>query len=40
MTCDLCGGELVLLGQLGCITHFRCRCCGMTCSEFIEEDLT
>lgn len=27
--CDLCGGHLVLLGQLGQTKQFRCRQCGM-----------
>lgn len=26
--CDMCGGELALLGRLGRITHLRCIHCG------------
>jgi tRNA(Ile2) C34 agmatinyltransferase TiaS len=31
--CPYCTGELELLGKLGQTEHFRCRNCGMTCSE-------
>jgi hypothetical protein len=27
--CPLDGGEGVLLGQLGRLTHYRCRACGI-----------
>lgn len=27
--CNMCGGPLVPLGQLGSVIHFRCRNCGM-----------
>ena len=27
--CCLCGGQLILLGQLGRTKQFRCRQCGM-----------
>lgn len=30
--CELCGGMLVFLGQLGMREHFKCRDCGMTVS--------
>ena len=26
--CDMCGGILILLGQLGDVTWFRCEVCG------------
>jgi hypothetical protein len=29
MKCKLCGGLLMLLGQLGLLKHYRCRNCGM-----------
>lgn len=32
--CQLCGGFLYLLGQLGNLQWFRCRDCGM---EFSRE---
>ncbi len=28
-TCSLCGGEKMLLGKLGQVSHYRCRNCGM-----------
>lgn len=30
--CPQCNGELVMIGQLGTTIHYRCRCCGITCS--------
>jgi tRNA(Ile2) C34 agmatinyltransferase TiaS len=36
--CGICGGELVLMGQLGRKAHFRCRACGMEWSKDIEEE--
>jgi len=38
-TCGLCGGPLVPLGQLGRLTWYRCRHCGMQfhCEEPINE---
>lgn len=27
-SCEMCGGELALLGRLGRVTHFRCIACG------------
>ena len=42
--CQMCGGELVVLGRLGIRVHLRCRDCGMEESfldehgEFEEED--
>ena len=32
LPCNLCGGELVPLGTLGKLQHFRCRACGMESS--------
>ena len=29
MGCCGCGGELILLGYLGCLAHYRCRDCGL-----------
>lgn len=29
MMCTLCGGPLVILGQLGRLMWYRCRDCGM-----------
>jgi hypothetical protein len=34
MNCELCGGELVVMGQLGRLEWSRCRNCGM---EFSSE---
>ena len=31
--CPLCAGPLTPLGQLGTVSHFRCRDCGADCSE-------
>ena len=33
--CPLCGGDGEFLGQLGSVTHLRCRQCGM---EFHTEE--
>ena len=27
--CPICGGESVIMGQLGNLVHARCRNCGM-----------
>lgn len=27
--CPICGGEAVVLGSLGYITHYRCQDCGI-----------
>jgi len=27
--CTFCGGDLLLLGQLGRVTHTQCRNCGL-----------
>jgi len=35
-TCELCGGELMELGPLGCLMHLRCRACGMQYSRPID----
>lgn len=40
MSCALCDGELVLLGQLGSIEHYRCTCCGMGQSLDSDKDTT
>ena len=37
MNCELCQGELMLLGVLGNKAHFRCRHCGAVCSQEITE---
>lgn len=34
--CQLCGGPLVLLGQLGSRLHLRCQDCGMMYSKVIR----
>ena len=31
--CKMCNGQLILLGQLGLLRHFRCRNCGMMSSK-------
>ena len=31
--CSACGGEGILLGTLGDITHYRCRRCGWNFAE-------
>lgn len=28
-SCTICGGDCSLLGQLGSLRHWRCRCCGL-----------
>ena len=37
-TCDLCGGPLALLGQLGNLLHTRCVNCGAQFSQEAEPD--
>ena len=37
--CELCGGMLVFLGQLGMREHFRCRDCGMMFSIDASSEL-
>ena len=37
MSCEMCNGELVYLGALGHLEHFRCRACGMISSKPIEK---
>ena len=37
--CELCGGMLVFLGQLGMREHFRCRDCGMMYSVDVSAEL-
>lgn len=37
--CELCGGMLVFLGQLGMVEHFRCRDCGMMYSVDASSEL-
>jgi DNA-directed RNA polymerase subunit RPC12/RpoP len=36
--CSFCGNEVVPLGQLGSMTHYRCRFCGIECSEKLPSD--
>lgn len=38
--CPLCNGSLILLGRLGDLTHYRCRCCGADTSEPADADLS
>ena len=33
LTCQLCGGTLMLLGQLGRLAWYRCRHCGFDFSK-------
>ena len=35
--CEICGGELVLLGQLPGSLHYRCRRCGWDQTQPIDE---
>jgi len=35
--CELCGGELIPLGALGSLMHYRCRNCGMDASQTIPN---
>jgi len=37
MECECCGGEMMLLGVLGSLSHFRCRNCGMDASCEVER---
>lgn len=37
-TCQICGGLLMLLGQLGNRVHTRCRDCGMHWNHKAEEE--
>lgn len=36
--CTMCGGKLILLGQLGPLVWLRCRNCGMDQSLHITDD--
>jgi hypothetical protein len=36
-TCPLCDGQLLYLGQLGRRIHYRCRDCGMECSQDVAD---
>jgi hypothetical protein len=36
--CELCGGPLLLLGQLGGRVHLTCRDCGMAYNHEADED--
>ena len=38
MRCGYCGGDLVALGPLGSIVHYRCRDCGTNWSYHVEAD--
>lgn len=35
--CIICGGELMLLGVVGSMRHYRCRCCGLDQIHAIDE---
>ena len=41
MSCEICGGGLMWLGNLGSVTWWRCRNCGMDqscpCTECAPE---
>ena len=37
LLCDLCGGQLALLGVLGNRVHTRCGACGMDFSQEIPK---
>lgn len=37
-SCPVCGGDGQLLGQLGNLTHFRCRACGMDFNQHVSEN--
>lgn len=37
LICGLCGGDLQPLGQLGSMTHYRCRHCG---ADFSQKETT
>lgn len=36
--CSLCGGTLILLGQLGRLAWYRCRACGMEFSRELKRE--
>lgn len=36
--CPVCNGPTTLLGQLGNVTHGRCRNCGMTYAVTMEDE--
>lgn len=36
--CETCGGDGVLLGTLGNLTHFRCRQCGADFSRAAQSE--
>ena len=38
MICEQCQGDLVILGVLGNLAHFRCRHCGAECSKKLEPE--
>jgi uncharacterized Zn finger protein len=35
--CKLCGGEVVRLGRLGSLIHYRCRNCGMMFNKHVQR---
>lgn len=37
IACPTCGGELIPLGQLGDLLHYRCRACGADSSTKVDE---
>lgn len=38
VSCEACGGPLNLLGQLGSLSHYRCRNCGVDASSETPPD--
>lgn len=36
MRCPICGGDLIVLSELGNVTHYRCRHCG---ADFSQESV-
>lgn len=38
--CDMCGGQLLILGQLGNLMHLQCRQCGMEFNRSSQEEGT
>ena len=39
MSCQICNGPLMLLGQLGTRVHFRCCSCGMDANMELDGEL-
>lgn len=38
MLCNVCNGELAILGVLGRMVHFRCIDCGLECHALARPD--